>query len=515
MKRFFPKIISTIKLLGKIIFLLALLALTWGLVSVSHLTRKNGGSSPSGGEDFRSRLSSAFYQQQNEARADAPGGIVPCSKTGSTPFLAYFDGKSKSYKLENDIMFGRPKSYYHSYEVAKSLYEDGRIWPDLYKITAPLKSFANQILLQIQEIELEESFFKRLELKRVVHPKNTEVIVDSEYKKFYVVDKSAFQKNIVLPFSIQSKNGVNYSGRISDKKSIFDTLTDSGDYIRFEKADSIEIVFSNLKVGETPYLVVKSWFRDWVLGLEEDWKEEKNAALPAFLRHSLTRTISSSLFFFGSFAGVLPFPPFFMSFTADCGSTGSTGSTGESTSVMCPGIVCSFVYEYRNEAGYFSTCAISEPRAWHYNTEVIELPKEAVLKDGTLRLRISSSKRHILGFVGLVQQIDELTAESYEEENLELTKAYHHRLEKDLADSLKDATGQFVQTIPGDKIDLEFSAPKVSLKKREKETYLIRASGFYTSLRGQSRALAGNWQDRISDEAKARLAFLKPLRNYR
>ena len=74
--------------------------------------------------------------------------------------------------------------------------------------------------------------------------------------------------------------------------------------------------------------------------------------------------------------------------------------------------------------------------------------------------------------------------------------------------------GGYAHIIPGDKIDLEFAAPESPLDKEEVETYVVSASGFYTSLRPSSRAAAGNWREKLSPEAKARLASLKPLKSY-
>lgn len=532
------KIVSSIKLFGKTLFIVALVFSSWAAINIAGFIK--GKQSNFTEKDLRDKLFKVGV-----AKADVP---VDCGKGSSTPFLAYFDGRK--YKLENDIMFGRPKSFYPLYETAKKLYEDGKISPDLYKIAAPLKSFAGKILLQIQEIEVEESFLKRLELKRVVHPKNTEVIVDSEYKKFYVVDKAKFQERVAAPTSIASRNGADHTGRISDKKAIFETAIDSGDHIKFEKNDSVNIVFNGLKPGETPYLVVKSWFRDWVLGLEDEWRSMRNEkSEPAGLFGRRPISLYGKKIMVGSMLLILALVfsrkgegwnlikllPLFMGATGSSGDSGSSGAsasgaTGDSAATGTNS--CSFFYEYSDESGNSHQVAISEPRAWHYNTEIIEFPREAVLNDGSLHLTISSSKRHTLGFVGVLQNIDDVATDGYKEEAMGLTKAYHHRLKKDFAESVNDKSiacdlsdkldlsdrldisDRYIHTIPGDTVDLEFSAPSVPLKGDERETYLMQASGFYTSLRQESRILAGDWQNNISDEAKTRLASLVGLKNY-
>ena len=93
----------------------------------------------------------------------------------------------KKYKLENDILFGRPKSYWPTYETAKAMYEDGRVGSDLYKITSPIKPHNGKLLFQIQEIEPEESFFKFLRLKRVevLSLRNTGKITKESHQHAY------------------------------------------------------------------------------------------------------------------------------------------------------------------------------------------------------------------------------------------------------------------------------------------------------------------------------------------
>lgn len=502
-----------LKLLGKALALFVLVSLSWSLANITKLIRRNA--DPFNEKEFRARINSV-----PEAKAD-----VPPSKGTSTPFLAYFDGKA--YRLENDFLFGRPKSFHPSFEIAKTLYQDGRIYPDLYKIVAPLKAFFGKIRLQVQEIELEESFFKWLRLRRVIHPEDSEVIVDSEYRKFHVVDRRRFEKELKLPNAIATKISGGSQNTILSKKLIWETNTANAPHVPLSKGEELEIIFKNLVPGKETHLVVKSWFRDWQLGLEETWKEKSESLAPFVL---FRRMVASPLAVVGGLAllgwleknglSALGLSAFSLihggiggtGTGSTAGSTGGTGSTG-STSGTTYGSGCSLVYRYQDGQGLYHRFAVTEPRAWHYNTEVVELPQDAVQPDGTLRLKISSSKRHIVGFAGAIQSMNRI-GKPYVEEAIDLEKAYHHRLKMDMASDLKSAGGNYVQTIPGDIIDLEFSAPQRRLDSRERETYLMQASGFYTSLRRENRTRMGNWQERLSPEAKERLATLTPLKNY-
>lgn len=487
---------------GRVLFLLGALALGWGLANVIDLIRGKG-----------ERLSWKNEQYLRELLGEPPtvrADVIGTGSTGkgfSTPFLAYYNGRE--FRLENDIMFGRPKSYWPTYEVAKILYEDGRISPDLYKIAAPIKAFHGRFKFQIQEIELEESFIKWLELKRVTHPVNTEIIVDSEYKKFHVVKRNAFESALILPRRV-TRNGEDLTHVVNNRNLALATSVDAP-HIRLERANIVEIEFDGLTQGEIPYLVVKSWFRDWMLGLEEEWQKRKSTPRQILRSVSTARAIIAAAFVGAAWLrhdvigqGLGFIAPFIMG-GGSCGSSGGTGSD-------CS---CSFVYEYYQPDGQYRRAAISEPRAWHFNTELIEFPREAVLPDGRMRIRIHSSKSHVLGFIGAAQQnIGVLSSEEYKEEVLPLLFAKHSRNGEDITGILRSTQGEYVHTIPGDVVDLEFAAPDSLNGDDMKETYLMRASGFYTSLRPQSRELISGWQDRLSEEARSRLASLVPLRRY-
>ena len=487
MKNIASKITAPLKFFSKAVLLILLLLVGWAFVNVANFIK---GKKSQGKDDGLTNLLGP-----NKASADTP----PPPKDVSTPFLAYFDGSA--YRLENDILFGRPKSYYHSYEVAKSLYDDGRIYPDLYKINAPIQPHDGKLKFQIQEIELEESYFKWLQLKHIIHPKNTEVFVDSEYRKFYVVEKKQLEENVVLPDSA-SVGEENHISQIADKRFLSKSPRDTTSGLVLQKGDAVEITFKNLKPQETVHLVVKSWFRDWVLGLEEEWNREKQSVLASFFRPAgaiAKRLVVLPIIFLAGWfmqkrgiseSGLLSLLPFVV------GS--EYGSIKD---------VCCFAYQYKDKSGNYRLASISEPRAWQYNTEFIELPKEAVLLDGTLSIKMTAGRKHVLGFIGAVQGIGGIQKE-YREEEPELLYARHNRLEKEVSDVLKSEQGEYVQTIPGDTIDLEFASPELSPSEDKRETYLIRASGFYTALRDENRVAAGNWRDKISEEARARLSNL-------
>lgn len=465
---------------SRVLFLTVLLLFGWILLVVLKLVKGD-----------------SWAQEQkdllgiNIAQADPRSGDV------STPFLAVWDGFK--YALENDFLFGKPKSYFFDLASAKEQFESSRVSPDLYKIQTAIKPENGKLKFQIQEIEPEESFVNWLDLIRVVHPKNTEVVVDSEYRMFHLLDKNNLEKILVKPDDVYVSNGkkVNFSNLSQLWKD-----QDKKNELFLNPQDSISLNFSNLRSGEKLYLIIKSKYRDWVLDENDAVLDQARFWAVNFVKSKIVaRAATSALIVFGLFLlrknisiGLLT-PLFSLS---NCGS--------------CSGQPHCLPVFYKSHNGDWCHISTIETRAWKYNSEIMELPREALLNNGNLELKVISTKRHYIDFMGLIRGSEEINCDT---EHLALERAYHNRLKADISNLVLNQDKKYLHTIPGDTVDLEFKASEKQIKKDEQETYLIRAGGFYISLRPESKKLAGNWQERISNEARARLATLVNLRDYK
>src|SRR3989344_5795300 len=399
------KFLSSMAFVSKALLLVVMLVFGWMYINVSNLVKGKKA------HDNNSASNNDLWGADS-ANADVPAGEGKGSP--STPFLAYFDGKE--YKLENDILFGRPTSFNSKYEN-------------------------------------EESFFKLLKLRRVVHPKNTEIVADSDYTKFYVLKRRGFEESLVLPTAVMTRKGVDIAARVVGQQLVWQQEASDNDKdtaIRFQKNDSVEVIFKNLKKNVAPFLVTKSWFRDWIPGYSDDWAISNTfvalfhqrspfgniktaTLLPIFLGFWLLHKI-------GLGEGAIAIAPFFFGYQ-----------------------VCSLIYEYKDAEGSYQKVAVSEPRAWHYNNEIIGLPKRSILSDGELRLRITSTKRHTLGFVGVTQQMKDVEEKQFTQEEVRLSRAYHHRLKKDVTRELNNADSEYVHMVTGDVVDLEFDASNMPI----------------------------------------------------
>lgn len=457
---------------------------------------------------FRLVFGETWYESQknvlidtttDKARADVPGS------SGSTPFISVWNGTE--YKLENDFLFGKPRSYFSSFFEGIREYEANRVFPDLYKIQSPLQLKDGKLTLRIQEIELEESFINGFELLHVAHPSKSEIFVDSEYRKFYAFDREALSDTFIRPLSITSTSGQDVS-HITDEKNLW---REPQSHEVFNKNDYIDVKFSGLVPGAKYAFAVKSNHRVWMMGEDPSILTQAKYRVASFIKSNIfTRATEASLVFLGLWLTkdhVLSLAPMMgiaigqisnKNPENNWGGPGSTGGT--SGSGYCLPIL------YKTQSGEYSHVSTVEPRGWLYSSEMVELPRESVLNSGEMTLRVLSTECHHLAFVGLTKVPAEVPCKI---ENLKLKHAYHHRLKEVVTNSLGYQKGKYLHTIPGDVIDMEFELPRTVLGENESETYMIRAGGFYTYLSPESKKTAGNWEEGISEEAKERLEMLK------
>jgi len=89
-------------------------------------------------------------------------------------------------------------------------------------------------------------------------------------------------------------------------------------------------------------------------------------------------------------------------------------------------------------------------------------------------IRIAWTDAHKLKSIKLLR---DGTEHSFTTKKLKLTKAYSHRLDKDLKESLENKDFNYLHTMRGDVVDLEFEIDS------DADDYILEAEGFYTDLR--------------------------------
>lgn len=473
MKKFF----RTINFIGKALFLLVILIFSWAFINGMNLFKGKSDSN----SDSKSKLLGI-----NNANAEDP----PPDCWSYCPHVAYFNGTN--YKIENDFLNGSPAYFSVDRAMAPAL-RQVPVRPDMIKFRQSPQKRDGVLALQLQENEEEESFVDWVRLIRVIHPKKSSVIVDSGFDSFRVFDKELAQKSIHLP-DIVLQNGVNIASSIRTHEWLWSDPRQGEDPI-VQKNDRMEFVFGGLRFGVAPALVMKSTFRDWMIG--EENIEAAKKTLAAYIPVSILRAVPAILLVFAYFilerksaSGFFAFAPFLIN------------SAAQSKSI---------VVSYKSEGGVYRVATVNKPRAWAYGTEHVALPKEAIWKDGSVHLKADFTKRHKLAFVGILQGMKE---SSYRTEELPVVRAVSSRL-GDVSAKLSRGSREYAHMIPGDAIDVFFADEKLKLKKDEAETYLMQSMGFYSPLSKKSKKLAGNWKERISPEARAFTESLVKLSEYR
>ncbi|MDO8574953.1 MAG: hypothetical protein Q7R61_01620 [bacterium] len=484
MKKFF----NSFKFILKAFLLVVILLVGWVFINITNLIK--GKKAPD-----KDSLSKNMFGA-DEASADAPGGGggPPGDGGGGCPFVAYFDGEK--FQIENDFLCGKSLRYFRS-KISK---------PDLLKFYHAPKKRGGKLAFQLQENEAEESFVSRLKFIRVAHPKNSEVIVDSGFEKFHVIERASLEN--LTPANEVLVNGVkDVSGRFNDQKRFFSSsVIPSGDVPKgqrspegresdsliLNKNDRLKFVFSGLKRGSEPVLIVKSTFRDFMTGEVGETKKITPLARlfysPVALRAGLLFTAALYFVFGRKASGYWPaFLPIVF---------GVQGGK-------------SIVFSYQDETGSFNQAAINKPRAWNFSSEAIVLPKEAIMEDGTMVIKAEFTRRHKLAFAGVlstcggspVGRQDEINL-PYRSEELYVKSAKSSRL-GDVYGLISDENDKSLHLIPGDTVDIELEDPKISLNKDEKDTYLMQSFGVYTPLSSKYKKIAGDWLKKIPAEVRA------------
>ena len=134
------------------------------------------------------------------------------------------DGKNYS-----DLLKNRNSNYLHT------------VQGDTVDLIFKSKDASNELKLQVQELDPEESFIDQVKVFKVRHKADEEILVDNEFKNFYVIAKEKIA-NAVLPKRVLVMNK-----EVSPTKSI-----------KLNYGQNSGIEFSGLKSGRHYFLVAKA-----------------------------------------------------------------------------------------------------------------------------------------------------------------------------------------------------------------------------------------------------------------
>lgn len=459
------KFLHALSFIGKALLLIVLLLAGWVFINATNL--------------IKGKKTADKIKDPSGEKADFLKIQDVYADHSKCPHVASFDGSR--FKIENDFLLAWtvPGKGMADYETTRHHYEQGLIKQDLMKFTSIPQKKDGEMVLQFHEFEMEETFIDQAELVRVLHPQESEAMVSVKTRTVRVFDKQEALKNIILPHQVLRNGKDNITTQFSDKDRLWaENSVNDGPLLDF--GEEIEFSFSLVSKEKELFLVINSGNKKWMV--EEKKSTASDRFLLSLIRAKPLAVAASTLLamfyldpqkkFLGNALTLAPFVFF--------------------------GIQGCVALSYKNEQGSWQHSTIYSPRDWKPLTEVIPLPNNAVRKDGTAQIKARITNQHNLNFVGILPAG---TAIPHREETLNAIHTEHSR-QGDLADRVNKKNGEFLHLIPGDTATTTFENPAIKPSEDEKETYFLRSSGFISLIRPEYKKLAGEWMEKIPQEAK-------------
>lgn len=460
---------------------------------------------------------------------DCAGDCPNDDPSNSTPFICVWDGQQ--YVYENDFLFGKPGTFFGNASDGKVWYEAGGIGHDYYKIQTHPNIENGLLRFQIKEVEPEESYIDYLSMLSVVSPIGSTVVVDSNHNKYTAFDTTEIENRHGIRSERISLNGKEVETGLLDGDGVLNgTPGDSedhtmapGDYIEAEASVDIS------SGGEDLYVFIRSHFRDWVASEFSSLLDETLNVHKKGIKDELRETVRalSTRMFVQSIARI---PVLLVALVIVSAASLFQYSAGQRTSnnlnqslipvventipsahASHPTGCNSLVVEYYDGTSFVFVDVI-EPRFYRPTTEAVKIPKEAIAKNGKVRIKITSTKYHRVWGVALAKP--ERT-HSTRFEKLLLKTAYHLKEQKDYTAILNSQrNGEYMHLIPGDVVDIEFADSTKAFGSGEKREFVLVAGGIYTPLSKEVELELGNWIAELDAEAREWLKHKYSLKNY-
>lgn len=424
-----------------------------------------------------------------------------CASAGSTPFL-YIKTKN-GFEMDNDVMFGKPSSFFATIEEGLEAHKAGLVKPDLYIVQKKFEIVDGKIQFQIKEIEPEVSMISSVAFYRIPVRKNETLITLANFSGCIRVQNS--NKQTLTCYDKEKKDITKQLELVDDKH-----ITATQNSITLETRDFIEIEF-DAKVGEEKYLLLQSWYRDWTLGSvysEVGTFDSYVSPYQKVLNTLKTRTARGLLS--GVTASVVGYLGLTANFSASDDASLLSSKFGFGTKSIEADSCSSCIQNCSRKSlevsyGQCTMLEVVEPRYARPSTVAMLVPQECI-KNGKAKIRITATKRHKVSGISVV---DGIAVASQEFDLLSLDSAYHHRDKKDYKDTFnsnKESNGgNYVQTCPSDVITLTFDAKN---NQEEAYEYLVSVSGVYAMASKEVQLKMGDWTKKLDDEA---LAFLSKV----
>ncbi len=416
----------------------------------------------------------------------------------STPFLYAWDGQK--YVMDNDVMFGKPRSHFPVLSVGKELYLAGEIIPDKYVLQKPLHVDQDgKVKLMIQEIEPEESLYDFVGITAITHPANLEPVVDCNYgTPIYFSKKSISEseKAGTEATVYRANTKLTETARICPSASKEQSTLRNGDVASF--------TFVADQAVDT-YLIISSVYRDW--HIDDVYPQQEAGVLTAspftsrkskLGKFMLAGTLSMLV---GSFMSTNQDTPQDKSFMD---SFGIKTAQADAVSTGNKSLLVTF-----SKDGTKSETVVIEPRYFAATKTAIKIPAEFIAADGQVNATVEATKNHqLLSAFPAVSETEALKNETTEEkfelsEVLTTTTADEPAVVK--AKLSKKNNSEFVYAKFQDRIELEFTAPasyKHTLDKDMTRSFVFDFGGVYGPLPGGMPKVSATWLQSLDKDSQ-------------
>lgn len=462
-------------------------------------------------EREKEQLSVACYDCSVEAHAT---GVASCNTNSSTPFLYVWNGNE--YVVDNDVLLA-PGTFHATFAAGASAYRQKHTF-DTYLLRETPVVEEGALKLAIKEIEPEETHLDTVALTRLSYPNNM-LLCETPLRD----DVQLFQKN-----ELEARRGVSSVAVQTGEggQSAVGTQVTSPHEVTLETGQVVELegIVENAALHNTPYLLLRSRYRDWAAGRIEAFEEEaRPSPFSNMARMQGTGVRAAAL------ALLAPFMWFANTGTAPQEAPNDPaflashfGTTAHAAVPACGGCGCSasndehsLVIEYFNPAdGRWVQAVIVQPRSHHAVLEAVPLPAAAVnTATGAVRVRVTATKRHVVDILSLFVPSYVGTKDNVVATPLSLTGATHSRLGAVGTLGGRAGAAALVHLVPADTLTLTFSSPAPPQGNMQ-HAHLLTLHGFYTKLSPEGERLAGTWVEKLEEGDRARLREMYALKDY-
>ena len=442
----------------------------------------------------------------------------------STPFLCTWNGKK--FELENDILFGKPTSFFRSNILGKQAYESGLVTGDMYKIRNNVALDNNgNLKLQLREIEPEESHFDYFAVKEVTHPANTVLFVHSNFENYSIfkqediVGQSIVNTKITAPHL--SDKALNL---LSNPAGIFDSELGVEHEYEINIGDSmmIEAMTDINKTGDL-YIFLGARYHDWTAGIIPDLDSRHGffeSILSPFQRLE-ARTVGN----IAKATALSLLVAFIWTLSGIVNVGGVSDQSGEKNQKVVNGVLStprvladtpggshSLNISYWNGKEYIIEDVV-HPRFYQRDVSVLKIPKQAVDSTGRIRIKIDATETHKISSA-IIAQVSEV--ESNKVREFKVVSAISESKDKDFAATLNNKnSGEYLSLLPGEKVDLIMHTDnKSNDDATDQKTYLVESAGYYVEADEDTYKKSGDWVNKLDSDSRDWLKKMYSLRGY-